>query len=91
MGGKTDKKERTSWKVPLSLENHGHTETHGGVALHTDCAEGTVAPESEDAEWLGGDTFLSYPTLSLTVGTSALVLRTRKSNKAENYRAYIFC
>lgn len=60
-------------------------------ALQTGCVEGTMAPEGEDVEWLGVDTFLSYPTLSLTVGTSALVLRTRKSNKAENYRAYIFC
>lgn len=33
---------------------------------------------------------LSQESCSSTVGTSVLALSTRKSNKAENYRAYIF-
>jgi len=78
--------------VNLNLENHRHTEAYGG----TGPADG---PRGRDGGARRGGCIVAVSryvskvsdSLSLTVGTSALVLHTRKSNKAENYRAYIFC
>lgn len=94
-GCKEKQTRKSILEVDLNLRDHADTTT-AELAVQKGHADGLVVLEEEATRGSKVDVLprcltLSQESCSSTVGTFVLALSTRKSNKAENYRAYIFC